>query len=146
MELQGEPFQPEIVLNLWYVMDAETEMIYSILGRAYHLAGTEEDKLHVLRQLAVTDHVIAKIGAIPERFKNVTSHGEMKGAVIPSILRQYENEIFEGLIKELDVELPLQRRLRDDQPYAKRNHISESPLRSVTCLVEDKDGNRRAIV
>ncbi len=53
--------EPEIVLNLWYIIDEGTGYAYSLLGRAYAMTGTDSEKLERLRQLALTDYLIFKV-------------------------------------------------------------------------------------
>jgi hypothetical protein len=58
--------EPEIVLNLWYVIDKGTGYAYCLLGRAYAMTGTDEEKLALLRELASTDY-LANLGVVLAR-------------------------------------------------------------------------------
>lgn len=58
----------EIVLNLWYIVDEGTDYAYCLLGRAYTMTGTDEEKLERLRQLAPTDYLMADRLRVPQNF------------------------------------------------------------------------------
>jgi hypothetical protein len=66
---------PEIIVNLWYVMD-ERGLIYSLRARCYVGEGTMADKLKLLRRFARTDYLIAQPSPIPERFHTTMSDDE----------------------------------------------------------------------
>src|SRR5450631_2956262 len=59
---------PEIILNLWAIHDPDDNVIYGLAGRAYFAGGTDEQKLALLKQLAVSDFVMALRMPVPERF------------------------------------------------------------------------------
>jgi hypothetical protein len=59
----------EIVVNLWYIVDKGTGYAYCLLGRAYAMCGTDEEKLERLQQLAETDFLMAERLRVPEIFK-----------------------------------------------------------------------------
>ena len=57
---------PEIIMNLWYVID-DLGVIYSLRARCYVHSGSDEEKLAFLRSCAETDFLIAQSFPVPER-------------------------------------------------------------------------------
>ncbi|MBK8943775.1 MAG: hypothetical protein IPM32_00755 [Ignavibacteriae bacterium] len=126
---------PEIILNLWYVYD-ELGFIYSLRGRAYIGYGSDKEKLEFLNTFAKTDYLIAKSFPIPERY-STTIHeddGVKKYQVINindvKIAIGFE-ALFEDVYKALNNELPAQTSFS----------ISQMPLRAITPLFMDDNGN-----
>jgi len=124
--------QPEIILNLWYVCDAEG-VIYSLRARAYLGMGTTAEKLALLRQFAAADYLIARSFPIPETFcmdgNSVTHRSvlEFPGASIA---------LFAEAIETLQTELPSQT-LFD---------IPDQPLICLTPLLKDDEGGIRPVI
>lgn len=45
-----------MVLNLWYVVEENKDLVFALAGKGYALYGTDEEKLDLLRLLASTDY------------------------------------------------------------------------------------------
>lgn len=67
---------PELVINLWYVVEERQGLVYALAGKAYALYGSDEEKLQLLRQLAATDYWTAKFVPVAERFCVVAPNGQ----------------------------------------------------------------------
>jgi hypothetical protein len=65
----------EVIVNLWYIVDAETGYTYRLAGRAYAVVGTKEQKFEILRRLAATDYMMAKQFPVPKNFQLVGPEG-----------------------------------------------------------------------
>lgn len=129
---------PEIILNLWYVLD-DDGIIYSLRARAYVGQGSDDEKLELRRRFATIDYLVARPFPVPEAF-HVTfgeSGTKMTVAYRPA-LNALGNPIaiFEEAIKILESDLPAQTKLE----------ISARPLVCITTLVGDDDGNMRAVI
>jgi len=131
--------EPEVILNLWYVIDDEG-LIYSLRGRCYVHSGTEEEKLAFLRSFAETDYLVAQPFPIPKGFHIHLVGGEKEqqipiasyGAVretVPFI------SIFEDAIQAMEKQLPAQTKLT----------IGSDPVVCITPLLGDEDGNMRPL-
>jgi hypothetical protein len=66
---------PEIIMNLWYVID-DLGVIYSLRARCYVHSGGDEEKLAFLRSCAETDFLIAQSFPVPERLHTTVIEGE----------------------------------------------------------------------
>jgi hypothetical protein len=71
----------ELVVNLWAIYDSGTGLIYGLSGRAYCAAGSEAEKLTLLRRLSATDYITANRYEVPERFQVSYADGTVKGKV-----------------------------------------------------------------
>jgi hypothetical protein len=120
---------PEIILNLWYVMD-DLGVIYSLRARAYLGWGNDEENLAFLQEFAMTDYLIARPFAIPKKF-----HYHGQSVVLKSVWDQLGSRLalFEDAIQQLHKELPSQ------TPF----DIPKSPLVCITPLYGDDSGNIR---
>lgn len=126
---------PEIILNLWYVYD-DLGFIYSLRGRAYIGYGSDKEKLEFLNTFATTDYLIARSFPIPDRYSTTIHEGdkEKKYPVVnvnDVIIGIGFEALFEDVYKSINDELPAQTLLT----------ISKTPLRGITPLFADNEGN-----
>jgi hypothetical protein len=130
----------EIILNLWYVQDADG-FIYSLRTRAYIGTGTDEEKLVLLQAFATTDYLIGAAFPVPDRF-HIRSSGPLGEVPVPvchrSVLEVLDSPIgvFEDAIRSLNAALPSQTKLT----------IGNSPLVCITSLVGDEHGTIRPVI
>jgi hypothetical protein len=140
-----DPAEIEIVFNLWYLTDESTGLVYSLLGRAYAMAGSDEEKLDRLRDLAWTEWMLSKRYRVPERFEVVNAlDGTKQSRLIdPRMLSISEHlpEVFEEVFQELEKEFPPKFVMKGDQFVAMPQVASPSPLMVCSFLVEDEIGN-----
>lgn len=98
--------ESEIVLNLWYVIDEGTGYVYCLLGRAYVMTGTDEEKLERLRQLSSTDYLLADRIRVPENFTVILpDQKEMKGYADPADIRENIGWIYEEIYQRLEKQM-----------------------------------------
>ena len=64
----------EIIVNLWYLMGNDG-LIYSLRGRLYLEAGTDQEKIEKLRSCAGKDYLIARPFPIPQRLYTTLQEG-----------------------------------------------------------------------
>lgn len=122
--------QPEIILNLWYLVD-EMGIIYSLRARAYMGIGSDSEKLAFLKKLSEIDYLIARPFPIPKRF-HISGVGGL--AVYHKVgydLLENKVSLFEDAIKQLQSELPSQ------TPF----DIPLQPLVCITALIGEENGN-----
>jgi hypothetical protein len=132
----------EIVLNLWFLIDERLGFAYGLLGRAYMMSGSDDNKLRILHTLAYTDHYLAKKFNVPHRYSVVDPAGnERKGLIHPSILMELgASAVFKELIDELENELPPKVIWVDGEMKSEKQKIPEAPLMVCTGLLEYQDG------
>jgi|SRR6185369_12028361 len=123
---------PEIIVNLWYIVDNATGLIWNIAGRAYHASGTDEEKTALLKSLAVTDYPLATRLCVPETY-NVD---EISGCCPLSELDNPSTALFEEVYRELESELQCRVTVADEATLK----IPDNPLYVMTALVEDEKG------
>lgn len=130
---------PEIIMNLWYVIDDEG-LIYSLRARCYVHSGTDEEKLAFLKGHSETDYLIAQPFPVPEGF-HVHLVGGDKEQQIPVASYSAVREtvpfisLFEDAIQAMQKQLPAQTKL----------NIGSDPLVCVTALLGDENGNMRPL-
>ncbi len=137
---------PEVCLNLWWVLDAQTGVVQRLAGRPYALSGTDPDKTTILKSLAATDFHLAKIAPVPEQYVLNTEHGQIKGAIFPNTLATAGLALFEHVILQLEESLPRQIAFRDGKPFAYKLKIPPNPLFVMTCIEEQADGQQVTVV
>ena len=124
----------EIVLNLWYVRDAEG-IIYSLRVKAYVATGSEEEKLAFLQERALSDYLIAEPFDIPPRFYVTIGIGsEAKQMPVAHVaVVQPPNApiaLFEEAIEAIEKRFPTQSNVS----------IPDDPLICTTPLMQNADG------
>jgi hypothetical protein len=132
--------EPEVCLNLWWFYDVTGQLVYRLAGRAYALAGSDDEKLSILKSLAASDFQIARNFPVPQRFTVLTDGGKLTGVTNDTVIRQRHGEVFEEVFAALDKDLPAQVQTIAGQPTAYRLTISKKPLCCTTCVYEYADG------
>jgi hypothetical protein len=124
-------------------MDNGTAAIYRLFGRAYALAGTDEEKLQILRRLARTDYLVARQFHVPNRFKvkNTTTGQEQAGIDFWYDLEGYVFDLFKEVMEEIESKLPEHMAFEGGEPKNVRMKLPQNPLFVLTPLVEDDFGN-----
>src|SRR5579872_1207440 len=130
---------PEIIMNLWYVID-DLGMIYSLRARCYVHSGTDEEKLGFLRGCAETDFLIAQSFPVPERLHTTVIEGENRQRMPVASHGALEATggvglLFEEVYQEMEKQLPAQTKL----------YIGRDPLVCITPLLSDEHGNMRPL-
>lgn len=134
--------EPEIVLNLWYVIDEGTGYAYCLLGRAYAMTGTDAEKLEKLRQLAPTDYLMAERVKVPNNFQVVLPDGKVtKGNANPADLRENMGWVYEEVYQRLEKQMPPLPKFTESETVWIKQKIPQNPLMVCTALIEDIEGN-----
>jgi len=137
---------PEIILNLWAIHDPEDNVIYGLAGRAYYVSGTDEQKIALLKQLAVSDFVLALRMPVPERYCIESGGESLSGLCSLNELYNPATSLFRDLYCELEREFMFHSASGGDgagSPGAIT--IPDNPLYVITALVEDDNGVIRAV-
>lgn len=50
----------EVCLNVWFIVDSGTGLIYRAAARAYALSGSDNEKARILKSLSVSDFQLSK--------------------------------------------------------------------------------------
>lgn len=129
---------PEIIVNLWYIIHKSTGLIFTLAGRTYHATGSDDDKTALLKRLAVSDYLLATQYSVPDRF-NVDG---LDGCTTPIELDDPETTLFEEVYAGLESELAGTMTLAPIDSLK----IPENPLYVMTALVEGADGTLRPVV
>ena len=133
--------EPEIVLNLWYIIDEGTGYAYCLLARAYAMAGTDTEKLERLKQLAPTDYLMAERLGVPDNFRVVLPDGKkMKGYASAGDIKENMGWIYEKLYRLIEERMPRIMRFNDGEPFALKQNIPQNHLWVCTALIEDAEG------
>lgn len=137
---------PEVAFNLWWFYDQETELVIRLAGRAYGLAGSDAEKLAVLRSLATTDFHVAPVFQIPKRFKVVSGTRTIEGVADPQFVRQFHADLFEHVFAALEKDLPVQVRSVNGEYQQYRLPVPRDPLCVTTCVIDCGDGTFTPLV
>ena len=130
----------EIVVNLWYVMDADTNLVYRLAGRVYALAGTDAEKTSLLKTLSRSDYLVAETFPVPRRFHVSNGKGQMDGFCFPQTLRDNLTNVYEEVFAALEKDIPARIRFIGEEAETIPLTIPQNPLCITTALVEDTNG------
>lgn len=135
----------ELAINLWAIFDRSTGFVYGLAGKSYNVAGTDIQKLDILKALSATDHVTAKRYKVPERFSITFLDGSSESGITDlNAVYTPSAELFEDIFKNIERELPPLFKGEDFSPI--HQTIPQDPLCVTTVLYEDGVGNIRAII
>lgn len=129
----------EVCLNLWFFVD-DSGIVLRLAGKAYALAGTEEEKLAALHLLSATDHLTATPGKVPKHFILQSESGEIPGAVPVTTLHQEHSAIFSPLMDQLERELPEVIHSINDYYERFTLKLPQTPLCVTTAVYESATG------
>jgi hypothetical protein len=140
--------KPEVILNLWYVMNKRSAVIYRLLARAYAVEGTDEQKMQVLESLAATDYLVAHEFGVPERFEVVSNTGKEKltGVARWKTDEGYVFDLFAEALEDLEKQLPVHTIIENGQEMWETMRIPDTIQFLLTPLLEDEDGNIVALI
>lgn len=123
---------PEIIVNLWYIVDKATGLIWNIAGRSYHASGTDEEKKALLKSLAVMDYPLATRLRVPDTYVV----DEISCCCPLDELDNPATTLFEEVYRELESEMRCRITVADEDALK----IPDNPLYVMTSLVEDENG------
>jgi hypothetical protein len=135
-----DPNLLDICFNLWLIVDKESAYIYSYMGKAYALRGTDDEKLKILQALTVDDHHTVPRRKLPDRFVLHIDGQDMLGVTTLEISRRPDSGFFDELLDQLEKELPKQPRFFMGKTLQYPIPVSKSPLCVTTVLLEDEHG------
>ncbi|MGP5183751.1 hypothetical protein ACTXKY_08500, partial [Corynebacterium variabile] len=127
-------------------VDPATRIIQRVAGKAYALAGTDEDMLKVLRTLAPTDFLTGHWTAVPQEFEVKPPSEELptiSGAVHVSQLQDpvTHGQVFEPVFRTIEENLPIQMRLEEwGVPREEKLAFPDAILQITTYVLEHPDG------
>ena len=134
------PENLEICFNLWIVVDEQSRLAYSYMGRAYGFRGTREDKLRTLHALSGSDYYTVPKRKLPERFSCKTDEGTVKGVSTPEIAHDLGSGFWKELIEILSKDIPPQVRFLLGNTVRTPVPVPDDPLCVITTLLEEKHG------
>lgn len=129
----------EVCLNCWYFVDS-TGIVLRLAAKAYALAGTDEEKLSVLKALSGTDHLTAVMGKVPQRYIFTADGNQLRGAVSASLVEMDPIPVFDDLFQEISENLPELIRSVDDCYEKFQMELTEPFLWVLTPVFESTDG------
>lgn len=138
----------EFVVNLWAVYDMTVNAIYALSGKVYCVAGSDTEKLNLLRNLAVHDFMTAKRYRVPERFVLSCPDGtERERLTTLHAFNDPNSQLFEEIFLYVEKELPpVFDFTRSEKAQAIKQSLPPNPLCITTLLAEDHAGCVRPIV
>lgn len=120
---------PEMIVNLWYIIHMPTGVIYTLAGRTYYASGSDEEKTALLKQLAKTDYLLATQFSVPARF-NVDG---IAGCCLPEELDDPATTLFEEVYQGLGNESGM----RITVAQFENLKIPDNPLFVMTALYQE---------
>lgn len=132
---------PEVVANLWVYAD-EAGYVARVAGKVYVLAGSDREKLDMLKRLSATDFLSSEWMPIPENFGVIGSDGErMRYAQLAVLSDEYSKSALVGpLLEKLAASVPEQLREVDGEYRRFKLEMPEAPLTVLTVVLEHPDG------
>lgn len=138
----------EIIYNFWAIHDPADKVVYGLAGRAYYACGTDEQKMALLKQFAVSDFVLATRMPVPDRY-SVESDGEtLAGYCKLTELYNPETTLFQEMVYELESEIIYRYKANSggegDVPDVLK--APANPLFLITALYEDENGFIKPVI
>jgi hypothetical protein len=145
--------EPEVVMNCWIFIQSISPMhiIYELGVRPYMMAGSDDEKTRLLKDLAISDFHFARRFPVPDRYSVTLDESELGGArrtrkgltaVNPMISGTAQLEYFQEALDAVQASFPT-RRLGKDGATTKMPPVNRKNLLSVVTNVNvDSRGNQ----
>ena len=134
----------EICLNVWCVVDEESNLIYRISARAYAIEGDDKTKSQILKFLAYSDYHLAKELPLLNKYQTKIISATGEELLLPGVLAQNFNVLFPNVLddvcKELENNFPDKPIADTSNPRTYKMSFPENPYYVLTFLLEDKNG------
>lgn len=136
----------ELCINIWFIVDIDTELCYNWSIKAYNLFGDDDTKIKCLTYLAETDYISVERESFPKNFKTVFNNMTVEGQIpISQINFQIDNNI-NFYISHLENKLPPLFKFSGEnssQNVLVKQKIPNNPLFVSTILMENQFGEIR---
>jgi len=133
----------EVCLNLWFVVDKDTRLIYRAAARVYALTGTDDEKAKILESLSGSDFHIAKSYSL-SKYQTTIVDKDGKQRQLSGFFSQnvdtYLPDIFETVCSDLEKELPVQPFVTLEEKRTYKMEIPKEPYYVLTFLIDDDTG------
>ncbi len=139
----------EITFNFWFLIDEAVGFAYALMGRAYLLTGSDDEKLKVLHALAPTDYLLATKYRVPENFSVIDPAGNVRKRLVdPGLVMVQANVaiICEEVIRELEKIFPPKITWEDGEMRSEPMLAPQAPLMVCTGLLEHEDGQITSLI
>lgn len=134
----------EFCLNIWYIVDIDTDLCSYYIIRHYYLSGDDNEKTSILKKLAETDYKCENRVKLADANTYILDGEVLKGYIHSSDLESYFMTNFDHIISVLENKLPLEFKFHPTD-YSKCNTSKQvfprDPLYLHTILMEDSNGN-----
>jgi hypothetical protein len=141
----SKPMNAELVANFWPVVDSTSGLIQRVLARAYLVAGGDEVVSATLLSLAPQDYVLATPFRIPVRFVIQTDFGSLEGCVSVEQYQQYEFQIIEPVLQQLETQFAKLQGINMQSPQplgvGQIPRFPQDPYVITTFLLESAEGH-----
>lgn len=130
----------EACLNIWLIVDEDSQLIYRAAARAYVLAGSDESKLHVLKSLSGSDYHVAKHYPLTNHKTTIIDGNgrarELNGFFVKNLESNFPH-ILGRICDDLEKDFPPQPVVNLGQPSSYRMKLPREPYYVLTFLFEN---------
>lgn len=133
----------EIVFNIWFFVDVDTNLCFCWKIKAYNIKGTDDEKLKVLGILAETDYETVFIKKLPDNISTVGPDKTFNGTMPLGIIQDHFEKNIDYFVNSIEEELPPQIKYQNGEGYTEKIKISMKPLFTSTVVFENKSGETR---
>ena len=134
----------EVCLNIWFVADQETQLIYRAAARAYAIDGSDDYKATVLKSLAGSDYHLAKHFSLTH-IKNTIVDPNGRSREVCGLFRNSIDTLFPQILdticKGLEEDFIFQPIITPTGPKKYKMKILADPYYVLTFIIEDDQGN-----
>jgi len=133
----------EIVINIWFIVDIETELCYHWLIKPYCIPGTDKEKTDILKILAETDYTTVQRNEFDNRHKVVFNNMKVQGKIPIEFINSMLDTNFDYFLSFIEKSLPLKFNFSGnliDPPSASKTKLPENSLFVSTILMENEFG------
>jgi hypothetical protein len=96
---------PEIVVNVWFILDIGTGLCYTWSIKPYALFGTDEQKLNVIEILAQSDYVTVSQRKLPSYYILELGNEKLTGVVEGNQIQNVFSQNVDYFISEIEKDL-----------------------------------------
>lgn len=134
---------PEIVVNIWFIVDIGTNLCYTWSIKPYALFGTDDQKLKILEILAQSDYITVPQRKLPSYYVLELGNEKLTGVVEASQIQNIFSGNVDHFITEIEKDLAKRSETFSNTMQNIEIKLPNNPMYVSTIIVEnDKDETR----
>jgi hypothetical protein len=136
---------PEIVVNIWFIVDIGTNLCYTWSIKPYALIGTDDEKLKILEILAQSDYITVHQRKLPNYYTLELGNEKLAGVVDANQILNIFSGNVDYFISEIEKDLAEISNTFSNTMQNIELKLPNNPMHVSTIIAENDKGETRTL-